>query len=259
VGGQGPKGPSVQRARPPRGDGVQANCALSSGGAEPLLCIRPVRGIVPSGRAPRDITDAPSPPVIGRRALRQGGVSSLEATAAPIIRQPLRNLCANPVSINFEESNIQVVATSATAVTDACWAFKREEAGHVVRFLRGAKMVTAAGVFDQFGAALQFPYYFGENWPALSECIWDLSWLPATNYLLVVLDAAELLKGADEEFTKLAGILRDCCEKWPLGFELDQPWARQPATFQVLLQTDAEHSDALTLRLVAADRVRRKS
>jgi hypothetical protein len=160
------------------------------------------------------------------------------------------------VNTNFKESNIQVVATSASAITDACWAFEREGAGRVVRFLRGAKMAAAAGVFDQFSAALQFPYYFGENWPALSECMQDLSWLPATNYLLVVLDAAEVLKEADEEFTRLAGMLRDCCERWPLGFELDQPWARQPATFQVLLQTDAEHSDALTRRLVAVDRIR---
>jgi hypothetical protein len=102
----------------------------------------------------------------------------------------------------------------ATTVTDACRAFERKHAGRVVRFLRGAKMADASGVFDQFGAALQFPYCFGENWPAFSECIQDLSWFPATNYLLVVLDAAEVLKGVDEEFTKLAGILHDCCEKW---------------------------------------------
>jgi len=163
------------------------------------------------------------------------------------------------MSIDFDASGIRVVAMDATTVTDVCWAFERQCAGRVVRFLRGAKMADACGVFDQFGAALQFPYYFGENWPAFSECIQDLSWLPATNYLLVVLDAAEVLKGVDEEFAKLVSILHDCCEKWPLGFDLGQPWARQAASFQVLLQTDVENSDALKRRLVAADSIRRKS
>jgi hypothetical protein len=29
----------------------------------------------------------------------------------------------------------------------------------------------------EFAASFQFPYYFGENWPAFDECINDLSWL----------------------------------------------------------------------------------
>lgn len=42
------------------------------------------------------------------------------------------------------------------------------------------------------GAALQFPYYFGENWDAFDECISDLSWLPSAN-TVVVLDSAHQL------------------------------------------------------------------
>ena len=156
--------------------------------------------------------------------------------------------------IDLDDSGIQAVAIDASTVTDACWAFERERADRVVRFVRGTKMADATGVFDQFGAALQFPYYFGENWPALSECIQDLSWLPASHYLLVVLDAANVLRGSDEAFSALTKILRECCKRWPLGFDLDQPWARQAAKFQVLLQTDAAHIEAVTLRWGAAER-----
>jgi hypothetical protein len=156
------------------------------------------------------------------------------------------------MSIGFDQSGIQVATVSATTLTDACWAFEREHAGRVVRFLRGAKMTEVAGVFDQFSAALQFPYYFGENWAAFSECIQDLSWLPASHYVIVVLDAVDVLKEADEEFTRLTTVLGDCCKKWPLGFDLGQPWARQ-AEFQVLLQVDADRSSTLARRLVAAD------
>ena len=33
--------------------------------------------------------------------------------------------------------------------------------------------------------ALQFPSYFGMNWDAFEECIYDFSWSPAAGYVLV--------------------------------------------------------------------------
>jgi hypothetical protein len=63
----------------------------------------------------------------------------------------------------------------------------------VARFLRGRKMRTAAALFDEFAAALQFPSYFGENWDALDECLADLSWLPADRYLIAITSAPEVL------------------------------------------------------------------
>jgi hypothetical protein len=54
--------------------------------------------------------------------------------------------------------------------------------------------------FDQLAPALQFPYYFGENWNALWDCIADLSRLKGSS-LLVVFDAAEhLLSESDRGF-----------------------------------------------------------
>lgn len=141
-----------------------------------------------------------------------------------------------------ERPTIELVAANASEVTDASWEFERQAPGRVVRFLRGAKMRDASGVLDQFAAALQFPYYFGQNWAALSECIEDLSWLPATSYLIVVLDAELVLRDAEEELPVLAKILREACTNWPHGFDLQESWARQPASFRILLQCEKDQA-----------------
>jgi hypothetical protein len=161
------------------------------------------------------------------------------------------------MSLNFENSGIQVTALDAAILTDACWAFEREREGRVVRFLRGTKMTDVRGVFDQFSAALQFPYYFGENWAAFSECIQDLSWLPANHYVLVVFDASEVLRATDADFATCVAALSDSCDKWPHGFDLGEPWARQPAKFQVLLQTAPQSADALERRLIMQGAIHR--
>lgn len=67
-----------------------------------------------------------------------------------------------------------------------------------VRVLRGHKMRSVPALMDEFAAAFQFFPGFGENWPALTECLSYLDeWLPADAYVLVVERADELL--ADDE------------------------------------------------------------
>jgi hypothetical protein len=46
--------------------------------------------------------------------------------------------------------------------------------GRLVRVLRGRKMRMESHLMDEFGAALQFPRCFGENWLALEDCLCDL-------------------------------------------------------------------------------------
>lgn len=67
-----------------------------------------------------------------------------------------------------------------------------------VRVVRGDKMKSLDGLFNEFSAALQFPYYFGENWDALDECLSDLEWIPATSgYVLLIANTPEVLMEED--------------------------------------------------------------
>ena len=48
---------------------------------------------------------------------------------------------------------------------------------------------------NEFGAAFQFFYGFGENWLALNECLCYLDeWLPAEAYVIVVDHAEEVFR-----------------------------------------------------------------
>src|SRR5437879_2485828 len=79
-------------------------------------------------------------------------------------------------------------------ITDFSWSLALNLPEQLlVRVLRGQKMSTPAGLFDEFAAALQFPYYFGENWNAFDECINDLEWLRSSAYLLIIVNADQLL------------------------------------------------------------------
>ncbi len=68
------------------------------------------------------------------------------------------------------------------------------EAGLTVRCVRGRKMTRFAGMMDEFSAALQFPYYFGENWSSFQECLGDMDWLPpGEGFVIVVTEASSVL------------------------------------------------------------------
>jgi hypothetical protein len=66
-----------------------------------------------------------------------------------------------------------------------------------IRRIRGEKCTTATGFFDEVSAALQFPYYFGDNWDSFEECVNDLSWMRGKAYILMVTDAPRLLQDAE--------------------------------------------------------------
>ena len=69
--------------------------------------------------------------------------------------------------------------------------------------VRGNKSLDEAHFFDEVAAALQFPYYFGENWDAVWDCITDLNWLRGSSFLIVFDSAEHLLSQSDRGFTLL--------------------------------------------------------
>lgn len=118
-----------------------------------------------------------------------------------------------------------------------------------IRMVRGNKSKTVADFFNEIGAALQFPYYFGENWDGFDECITDLSWIDGEAYLLVVSQANLLLQGsAQKDFQILIQVLSDAHDTW-----LTQPQLvnsqEQPTAFHVLFTCSDGELAAFSQRL----------
>lgn len=107
-----------------------------------------------------------------------------------------------------------------------------------VRTVRGTKMRTVQGLFDEIAAALQFPYYFGENWAAFDECLADLDWLSVSNPVaLVVYDADQVLLDAQpSEFETFTEILRRASSELGNPIEDGESWDRPALAFHLVLQ-----------------------
>ncbi|MGO4201462.1 barstar family protein [Rhodococcus sp. TAF43] len=74
-------------------------------------------------------------------------------------------------------------------------------AGRPVRHVRGRRMSTVPALFDEFAAALQFPYYFGRNKDAFDECLGEIGDTVGPDPVVFVLDADALL---GEQVSELA-------------------------------------------------------
>ncbi|MFN5302458.1 MAG: barstar family protein [Pseudanabaena sp.] len=75
--------------------------------------------------------------------------------------------------------------------------------------LRGTKMRTVTGFFNEIAAAFQFPVWFGENWDAFIDIVRDRSWLSGT--IVTVYDANLLLIDATgKDRANLADVLNLC-------------------------------------------------
>lgn len=125
--------------------------------------------------------------------------------------------------------------TTPTKAYETAW--RAEKAGFTCRVLRGSKMRTRQAMWDEFGAALQLPDYFGENLDALNECLCDLSWLPGTAYLLLVANADQVLKDEPPVVrVQLTDLLDGVGMHWAAAADPRQPWDRRPLAFHVGLQ-----------------------
>ncbi|WP_410809540.1 barstar family protein [Micromonospora sp. 067-2] len=116
----------------------------------------------------------------------------------------------------------------------------------VVARLDGTRMTDAGHTFYEFSDALLFPGYFGWNWNALSDCLRDLSWLPADGYLIVVENPSALLSSSAGERHTLFEVLTEAVR------HRVNPFGQPP--FRVLLLCDQD-SEATLLRQ-EIDRVR---
>jgi hypothetical protein len=144
---------------------------------------------------------------------------------------------------------IYIMVMNASDFANLYLSLQERHQGCVIRMIRGSKCRTVSSFFDEIAAALQFPYYFGENWGAFEEMIVDLDWLDGDAYLLLVSDGSLLLADADtEDFRILMQRLASANVEWLTPNEY-MPRTRQPTPFHVLLQCSESDLPALSERL----------
>lgn len=125
-----------------------------------------------------------------------------------------------------------LLAASPSDTFDWLTAQGRQSGGKLAaRRIRGRKSATKASFLDEIAAALQFPYYFGENWDALHDCLADLAWLGADAVVVCITDADQLLAKAPADLKKLIEVLQSAAK------EQNQPEKPKAArAFHVVLQ-----------------------
>ena len=80
-----------------------------------------------------------------------------------------------------------------------------------LRWLRGGRMGTKAGLLDEWAAAAQFPPYFGETWDAFRDALAER---PPEGTAFFILEADRLLAEAPPEAAAtLTTILRDVADE----------------------------------------------
>lgn len=111
------------------------------------------------------------------------------------------------------------------------------ELGLTVRLVRGRKMRTLSGLFDEFAAALQFPLYFGENKDAFDECITELEGLPVSRgHVVTIMEPDQVLVDErDDDLDWLVRSLESAAAGWSHPVELGEWWDRPAVPFHVVL------------------------
>lgn len=66
--------------------------------------------------------------------------------------------------------------------------FRASDSGSYISYIRGSRCQTEEAFFYEISASFQFPWYFGENWAALDECMCDLDWLKFESIVIAIDD-----------------------------------------------------------------------
>lgn len=70
------------------------------------------------------------------------------------------------------------------------------------------------GILSEIARSLGFPSYFGMNWDALNDCLTDMSWRPASGYVVLLTGLGTIDAGAVEDMRVVIRILESAAEHW---------------------------------------------
>jgi len=144
----------------------------------------------------------------------------------------------DPILGRVGGSSLLGVDCSTPTLGNACTSWASE--GLTVRWLRGSRMRTVTGLYDECAAALQFPSYFGYNMAALHECLADLDWIEFSSLVIVLFDADEILIGDDLD--SLVWGFINAYEGFATPVESGEYWDRPAKPFHVVLQVSVAGS-----------------
>ena len=114
-------------------------------------------------------------------------------------------------------------------------------------------MRTCDGMFQEFAAALQFPYYFGNNMNAFRDCMTDLDWLDGSSFTIVIFDAHLVMcNEASDDRDAFWKTVTEICAVWAVPVEEGQPWDRPAKPLHFLLQGSEVDGQALMRQLLSA-------
>lgn len=71
-----------------------------------------------------------------------------------------------------------------------------------------------SGLMSTFARGLAFPATFGENWDALADSLQDLSWRPASGYVLHLKNAHGLRAALGPDWVRLLDVLQTTADYW---------------------------------------------
>jgi hypothetical protein len=111
-----------------------------------------------------------------------------------------------------------------------------------VASIQGTGTFSVDDVFHKFWEAFKLPDYFGWSWPALHDCLRDLSWLPGDHYLLVISGVEEMLRGDQEGRLELFRILVAAGKRWSY---VRHPEGVEAGRFKIVLMCDESYFDDL--------------
>jgi hypothetical protein len=140
--------------------------------------------------------------------------------------------------------------SKAAAAASNAW----RQAGLTTRTARGRKMRTVDALFDEMAAAMQFPQYFGENWPAFDECLADMDWLPMSVGIVVVVPEPDevLADSPDIELGVFVRMVASAAKTYAQPISRGESWDRPAVPFHVVLQTNPPGSAQVRARWQAA-------
>lgn len=104
--------------------------------------------------------------------------------------------------------------------------------------LDGFRMLTVHALFGEYAREFSFPDYFGWNWHAFNECLYDLQWLPARKYLTIVTHASGLLSKEQEELETYLRRVESLGRSWSTSVGRGYEWGHGEVPFHTVLVED---------------------